>query len=218
MQTAGAAKANRRERRSNELRERLFRAALQLFARQGYAETTVEDITNAADLGKGTFFNYFPSKDHILADFGRMQIAKLQVAAQVAAKTDLPIREFLHRLVLEVISEPARNPGMIRALLQANLSSEPIRKTMREVHVKASQLLAEIVEVGQKRGEMRNDLSAAAIAQTLRQSILGALLIWSLYGDDSLQSRIENVVEVLWNGLAARPAATGLDPRPKRGN
>jgi hypothetical protein len=60
---------DRRQRRSAETRERLFHAAVRLFAEKGFAETTVEDITNAADVGKGTFFNYFPSKEHILIDF-----------------------------------------------------------------------------------------------------------------------------------------------------
>ena len=55
--------SSRRVRRSAETRERLFRTALDLFARKGFSETTVEDITEAADLGKGTFFNYFPSKE-----------------------------------------------------------------------------------------------------------------------------------------------------------
>ncbi len=69
----------RRERRSAETRERLFRAASDLFAKKGFSETTVEDITEAADVGKGTFFNYFPSKDHILLAFGEMQLAKLAI-------------------------------------------------------------------------------------------------------------------------------------------
>ena len=65
---------DRRQRRSAEIRERLFRAALNLFAQKGFAETTVEDITEVADVGKGTFFNYFPSKDHILLAFVEMQL------------------------------------------------------------------------------------------------------------------------------------------------
>jgi AcrR family transcriptional regulator len=72
---APATLPDRRQRRSADIRERLFRAALKLFAEKGFAETTVEDITNAADVGKGTFFNYFPSKDHILIAFSEMQIS-----------------------------------------------------------------------------------------------------------------------------------------------
>src|SRR6202040_3245531 len=87
--------AKRRERQSLERRERLFRAALDLFARKGFAETTVADITNAADLGKGTFFNYFPSKDHILLAFGEMQLGKLRAAADEARTKNEPTRVFL---------------------------------------------------------------------------------------------------------------------------
>ena len=60
----------RRERHREETRQRLFDAALKLFAERGYLETTVEDITEAADVGKGTFFNYFPTKEHVLATLG----------------------------------------------------------------------------------------------------------------------------------------------------
>jgi AcrR family transcriptional regulator len=196
--------SGRRERRSAELRDRLFQAALQLFARKGYSETTVEDITNAADVGKGTFFNYFPSKEHILAAFGEMQIAKVQAAADAAPTTGMPIRDFLHKLATEVIADPARSPAVVRALLQANLSSEPVRKVMRDIHIRASAFLARIIEVGQQRGEIRGDLQALVIAQTIRQSLLGAMLIWSLYGDGSLESRVEIVLKILWGGIAAR--------------
>src|SRR5512137_3046046 len=82
--------SDRRQRRSAELRERIFRAALDLFAKKGFAETTVEDITNAADVGKGTFFNYFPSKDHILLAFGEMQLGRLQAAVEQAQSSREP--------------------------------------------------------------------------------------------------------------------------------
>src|SRR5580765_8714561 len=114
---------SRRQRKSAELRERLFRAALDLFARKGFSETTVEDITEAADLGKGTFFNYFPSKEHVLLAFGEMQLGKLEIIVREAQQSDLPMREVLHTLVLRMTEEPIRNPAIIRALLQAKLSS-----------------------------------------------------------------------------------------------
>src|SRR5713226_7752948 len=89
---------DRRQCRSSEIRERLFRAALDVFAQKGFAESTVEDITEAADVGKGTFFNYFPSKDHILLAFGEMQIGKLEAAIETARRTGEPMPEFLRSL------------------------------------------------------------------------------------------------------------------------
>src|SRR5260370_34958615 len=100
---------DRRQRRSAEIRERLFRAALNLFAQKGFLETTVEDITEAADVGKGTFFNYFPSKDHILLAFGEMQLGKLEAAIEMASQTNEPMPEFLGSLAIRMTQEPKRN-------------------------------------------------------------------------------------------------------------
>src|SRR5512137_438594 len=125
--------SDRRQRRSAELRERIFRAALDLFAKKGFAETTVEDITNAADVGKGTFFNYFPSKDHILLAFGEMQLSKLESAIEVARSSGEPMPEFLRSLGVRMTQEPTRNPAIIRALLQAYLSTTPVRAAMMDL-------------------------------------------------------------------------------------
>src|SRR4030081_839015 len=99
-------KATRRARRSAEIRERLFRAALELFARKGFVETTVTDITEAADVGKGTFFNYFPSKDHILIAFGEMQLGKLEAAIENARRTNMAIGDLLRSLGGRMTEEP----------------------------------------------------------------------------------------------------------------
>src|SRR3984893_10804200 len=89
---------DRRQRRSAETREGLFRAALRLFAEKGFAETTVEDITNAADVGKGTFFNYFPSKDHLLIGFSDMQLSKLQSTVDQMRDRPEPMRSFFRSM------------------------------------------------------------------------------------------------------------------------
>jgi AcrR family transcriptional regulator len=52
---------SRRERKKLKTRQALFMAALSLFRGKGHAATTVEEITEKADVAKGTFCNYFPS-------------------------------------------------------------------------------------------------------------------------------------------------------------
>lgn len=58
---------SRRERRRTETRERLLEAALRLLSEQDFDAVTVEMITEAAEVGKGTFFNYFSNKEAIVA-------------------------------------------------------------------------------------------------------------------------------------------------------
>src|ERR1700740_91476 len=198
----------RRERRTAETRERLFRAALDLFANKGFLETTVEDITEAADVGKGTFFNYFPSKDHILLAFGDMQLGKLQEAVNTARSKSEPMPEFLRALGVRMTQEPTRNPAIIRALLQAYLSTTRVREAMIDMQERVQALHTQMIQLGQDRGEIRSDLPAAELAQVFRQTSFGTLLVWSLYGDASLHSRIDSAFNVLWSGLAPRAAVT----------
>lgn len=197
---------SRRERRSTEIRERLFRASLQLFAQKGFAETTVEDITEAADVGKGTFFNYFPSKDHILLAFGEMQLAKLRLAVEQARGTSQSMPEFLRSLGERMTQEPTRHPDIVRVLLLAFLSNSRVREGMLDLQERSLALHTEMIQLGQERGEIRDDLPAAEIAQVFRQTIFGTLLIWSLYGDSSLKSRMDSAFEVIWSGLSPRTA------------
>lgn len=198
---------SRRERRSAELRERLFHSALQLFAQKGFAETTVEDITEAADVGKGTFFNYFPSKDHILLAFTDMQLAKLEQSVEHFRNSREPLRVFLENLTTRMTEEPLRNPGMIRAILQGFLSSSAVREVMIRKQERAHQLHTQIVEIGQRRGEIRNDLPARDIAHAFRQTIIGTLLIWSVGGDANLTDRIRSAFFMLWSGLEPKNSA-----------
>lgn len=197
----------RRERRSAETRESLFRSALDLFAKKGFTETTVEDITEAADVGKGTFFNYFPSKDHILLAFGEMQLGKLQAAVAEARSSGEPMPLFLRSLGTRMTQEPMRHPGLIRTLLQAYLSTTPVRAAMGDLQKRVHALHTEIVGLGQERGEIRKDLPAAEIAHVFRQTIFGTLLFWSLQGDGTLHPRMESAFNVLWSGLAPRDGA-----------
>jgi AcrR family transcriptional regulator len=198
------APANRRERQSVERRERLFRAALDLFARKGFAETTVEDITNAADLGKGTFFNYFPSKEHILLAFGEMQLTKLKAAFEEMRSANVPVPVFMRSLGARMTQEPMRNPSIIRILLQAFLTDSSVREPMLNLQNRVIAIHTEMIRIGQSRGEIRNDLPPEMLAHVFRQTIFGTLLIWTLHGDGTLLSRMEDAFAVLWSGLAPR--------------
>lgn len=209
---SGRGPAGRRERRSAEIRERLFRAALSLFGTKGFAETKVEDITEAADVGKGTFFNYFPSKDHILLAFGEMQLAKLEGAIETARHNKEPLPAFLRSLGPRMTQEPTRNPAIVRAILQAYLSTTPVRKAMMDLQKRIQALHTQIIQLGQERGEIRSDLPAAEIAHVFRQTIFGTLLIWSLYGDETLHARIDSAFSVLWSGMAPREGTAPSRP------
>lgn len=206
--------SGRRERRRAATREQIFRAALQLFARRGLQATTVEDITEAADVGKGTFFNYFPSKEHVAAAFGEMQMNKTGAVLEAAREGRQPLRQVMKRLALALAEEPGRSPAMVRSLLTAFLSSAAVRRLIRRNLARGLRLLASAIAAGQQRGEIRGDRKATELARYFMQGYFGALLFWTLYPGEELSVRLEAMFSLLWTGMEPRQAPEGKEALP----
>jgi len=193
----------RRERRAAQTRLRLFRCALQLFAERGFPNVTVEDITEAADVGKGTFFNYFDSKDHVLSVMAEIQLGKVQQALQEAAAGKRTTQSVLRHLFERVAEEPGRSPELARALLASFLGSDLVRQSVHRNMCEGRRMVAEIISIGQKRGEIEPNLKKDQMALQLQQSVMGTLLLWSLHGEPSLPTAVEKTFQHYWRGIAS---------------
>jgi AcrR family transcriptional regulator len=194
---------SRRERRSAETRERLYRAALRLFAERGFQETTVEDITEAADVGKGTFFNYFATKEHVLAAFGGERIAAVEHALDQARATKGPILDVLRDLAVNAAGQSKESPALLRAIYAAHATSADVRAQLQKRMQMSRRLLAEIFSLAQQRGEVRRDLSAMDLARRTQIVFVGVTLAWAVLPEDSISKRAAVVWEIFRVGLLA---------------
>lgn len=193
----------RRARRATETREKIFRAALALFAERGFQEVTVEDITEAADVGKGTFFNYFPSKEHVFAAFGDLQLGKVERALAQARSGKRGLRDLLADFPQVMAEEPGRSPLVFRGLVSAVAASEPVREIFRQRLARGREMLGELFALGQKRGEIRRGLDPAEMARMLQQEFFGAMLLWALQPTEPLARRMARAMEMIWPALEA---------------
>jgi AcrR family transcriptional regulator len=192
----------RRQRRAAETRVRLFRCALQLFSERGFPNVTVEDITEAADVGKGTFFNYFASKDHVLGVMAEIQLGKVAEAVALAADGKQSIRSVLHHMFLRVTEEPGRSPDLARALVSSFLVSEGVRKIIEHNIQKGRKMIADIVAAGQQRGEIDPHLKKEMVAIQVLQTCMGTVLFWSLHEKPALNVWIEDSFQHFWRAIA----------------
>ncbi len=192
----------RRERRAAETRLRLFRCALQLFSQHGFPNVTVEEITEAADVGKGTFFNYFESKDHVLGVMAEIQLGKVREAAEHAARGEEQIHSVLHHLFRRAAEEPGRSPDLARALISCFLASAKVRALIERNMREGRRILATIVAAGQKRGEIDPRLKKEKVAIQVLQAVLGTVLLWSLHEEPALDAWIEDSFQHFWRAVA----------------
>ncbi len=206
---ASAGRESRRERQKAETRESLYRAALRLFAERGLAATTVEDITKAAGVAKGTFFFHFPVKEQVFSVFIENQLANVARAAQDAPKTPGGTKDLLRRLFYRNAEEFGRNATLTRALLSSVFLNEAARQIMAEGMVSGRRGLAKIIVLGQERGEIRADRKADRIALAFQQALLGMIFVWAVQTEGRLSSRLDASFDEFWSGVARLPIDGG---------
>jgi len=195
--------SDRRARKRSETHERIFRSALALFAEGGLAGTTIEQITERADVGKGTFFNYFPTKEHVFLALGEIQLGIVEAALEDARQGSDPIREVLLRLAVSLTREPSRSPQLLRSLLIANLSGEPVREMFTQVLAQGREMVAQLLDEGRHRGELRADLDCPLHARIFQQIMLGTMTFWAFHPHLSTSQLAEDAIGLYWQGIRA---------------
>ncbi|HUS20130.1 MAG TPA: TetR/AcrR family transcriptional regulator [Terriglobales bacterium] len=198
----------RRERRKEETRRHIFQAAMKLFEKKGVFATTVEEITQAADVGKGTFFNYFPSKEAILSALAERQLGILDRAVERATVAE-SVKPVLMKMCKELSSGPGRSQIMLRSLLGLVLSHKMLFKLFSAVLAKGRERVATIITRGQELGEVRRDLPAAEIARCLQHTVFGTNFIWAASTPSDLMTWQERSMEIFWRGIVAEANPSG---------
>ncbi len=160
--------AKRRER----TRRVLLEVALGLFYEKGIYWTKIEDITERADIGKGTFYQYFDTKEQLLAELLRLGLDQLFLRMQEGLPPG-PGGRLIRSLVETRLSFFIDHPEyllllhQVRGLLQLQTDSSRELRDIYNTHLdKIGQLLAPILQGQGKTGRSARDLAVALAAFT----------------------------------------------------
>jgi AcrR family transcriptional regulator len=191
---------SRRERKKKETRQRLLSAAMELFREQGYTATTVEDITDRADVAKGTFFNYFPSKEALLSELSIWGIEKLRTEIEVSnGAPSSPVARI--KLLLGLLQEQVGGQMKLpRRAFAARLFHPPPAEQARR---RLSGILTELVSEAQACGEIRAELDVMQVSKFLHMSFFWSMM--TSQGEDCDQSPLvhfENIIDLWMDGIA----------------
>jgi AcrR family transcriptional regulator len=163
-----------RDKQKDLVRTALIQAGMELFESQSFAKTTVDQITSTAGVAKGTFYNYFETKEDLLV----AGMAVLQEQGSGPADAQLPeaasVREKLDRLIRWSTQWFEAHPE-----LSLIWSLERLRRGIADHNPNSfdGQLLAIIVS-GQHSGELRNDRPAEQLLLEMTALFVFALAWW----------------------------------------
>lgn len=94
----------RRERKRRQTRERIEQAAMTLFLERGFDATTIEDITESADVSKRSFFDYFPSKEEVVFAWQDSFADRLKAAIAARPPEESPLKAVEQALTVTLMA------------------------------------------------------------------------------------------------------------------
>lgn len=180
-----------RERDPAATRARIAQAALELFEQQGYAETTIDQIAEAAGVGRRTIFEHFPTKQAILFDHlvVRREVALQRLAERPASEPPLVS---LHAVIRELCHEGYDRAFLdqIRAVLAADATV-----ALPELSLGTMRFQQNVIAALQRRGgPRRSTLELHALAEMVFGWFLTAIRIYFKDGRRSLVRCFDDVV------------------------
>jgi AcrR family transcriptional regulator len=182
-----------RERHMDRTRAAIVEAALALFQEQGFTETTVDAIAERADVGRRTFFRYFPAKESVLFH---------DIDAQIQATLDnlaaRPQDEPPFEALVTVLRESANrfSDDVDKRMLLAKVAHECDNLLVHHRAVIMRRLEEEITaEIARRSGVSAEDLAIGAAVAAILAAYGAAVRRWILQGaNEPLQPLVETAL------------------------
>ena len=179
MAVAAAVKPRRRERRKQEVRNRIVEAALALFDQHGFANTKVSDICERADVVNKTFFNHFPSKQHLLREIAEHQLETLFDDIRSVRERDGSTRDrllwFFERIANNVDTAGPMRRELVTEILHAAHDGSTGSTQSRLLH----DAFAGIVRDGRAKGDVGGAHSLASQTELVLGTFYALILSWA---------------------------------------
>ncbi|MDM4723082.1 TetR family transcriptional regulator [Micromonospora sp. WMMA1363] len=183
-----------RSRRRQDTRQRLFEAAVELIAEQGFSATTVDDIAARAGVAKGTVYYNFQSKTILFEELLKHGIGLLTAEFR-AAVAGLPPREALAALVRAELEYIRRYRAFAQLLLSEMWrTNREWQQTLRLLRGQAIEVIAETVRAGVTSGDLPADLDVRTASSALFGVGLVVAVDWLVFAPDR---PLEDVQEAL---------------------
>ena len=174
---------SRRKRKKEANRARIVEAGIALFAKHGIDAVTVDRIAEAADVGKGTVYNYFQTKEEVvvafMVDLERKVQARLRRSMARGGSLETGLADFIrHQFRLK---QP--HHAFVRVFLASMFSeSAAFLPYLVEMQKVIDPPLEALFGDFQRRGAIRQDVDIASVIQAFKTMHFGLTAVWAVEG------------------------------------
>jgi AcrR family transcriptional regulator len=196
-QPRGARSFDLRERKRTRTRLMIQTEALRLFNEKGYAQTTVDEIADAAAISPRTFFRYFPSKEDVVI-WDEYDPLALDLLA--SRPDDEPFAETFRAVLRETLSGlHQHDPARLLARVRLAVTVPELRARFLDEQTHGIEQLAPLL--ARKRGAPTDELKLRVIGSALLATVSVALDLWQRDGGKSdLLGLLDQAIDTLAEG------------------
>jgi TetR/AcrR family fatty acid metabolism transcriptional regulator len=196
-----------RRRNGADKRDRILKAAIEVFAKNGFYATRVSEIAKAAGVADGTIYLYFKSKDDVLITIFEDGIHRLLEILRDVASLDEPFDVRITRVV-ELQLGLLEDQRDLAEVITVNLrqSSTLLKQYAAPLFMEYIDVIAGLIRDGQDEGAFRKDINPRVVARGLFGALDAILLTWALGEADpaSLRKAASHCASLFLDGLRVR--------------
>jgi len=163
-------------------RENIIEGGIQLFSTHGYQGTGIQQILKSLDIPKGSFYNYFKSKEDFAIEavelYGSNGLTQHKMALSDKSLTPLNrITKRMEGIQKQLVSESFEKSCLLDVLaIEVSGSHKKVAKIVDNIFTKRNEIYATCIEEGQDLGEIRKDEKPKDLAEFLLTGYSGAQL------------------------------------------
>lgn len=163
---------------------KIVTAAWDLFYRQGYENTTVEEIIEESQTSRGSFYHYFDGKDALLSSLSDLFDDKYAELIETLdmQQNSFDILMYLNRELFAMI-ERTVSVELLAQMYAAQLTTKGEKRLLNRDRL-YYRLLRQIARQGQERGELRDDLPTGEIVKTYALCERALMYDWCICGGE----------------------------------
>lgn len=195
------------KKNTRNTKSRIVSAAWKLFYENGYDDTTVEEIVEESGTSKGSFYHYFSGKDALLSSLSDLFDDKYQELIPALDK-DMDSFDQLMYLNQELflMIDNSVSLDLVARMYSSQLVTAGEKHLLDHNRV-YYKLLRQIVSEGQKKGELREDMSVNEIVKAYALCERALIYDWCISnGDYSLCQYARNMMPVFLGSFRVKKA------------
>lgn len=188
-----------REKKKIETRNRIFEVAGRLFKENGFEKTTVEEITREAEIGKGTFFNYYPTKESLLVDFVRQKEELVYELVRNELKKNTSMQEKIKNVLVLVARSNEQDKELTKLYVFEHIRHYGYEERKSQ---SLNLILYDLLEKGAEKGEVKINTDIKRAADILTALYFHSLMEWLWSNNNhSFSEDISRKIDMIFDGI-----------------